>query len=486
GELLTRLRELRDAGEPEPKRVEVGERVFVRRAFPAEENGTGDLFGGASATVERWAQELPFNPRSADQVVRYIEHRRREEIAAAMARGKSETWAVEHAKHKVPVDLKKGSETTGKKELERLAKRTGDRVYALSVEYREAGIMRDTFVGNWAPGADGRLHAHFKFAPATGQLSTSPNVQNAPTVKKARYGKAFRRMIEARPGRRLVSFDMRGAHAVTLGFEARDRDYMRLAGIDIHTFLVVAGLKRLWEPGYLFGLADDDLREKLGWAAAKEEYAVLREKQAKPTVHAYGFGMQEATLYHQNEEHFSGKADARKLLDTLDGLFPKTAQFRKDIQAKADAQGYLLSLHGFIRRFWEVYDKRYVTSSYQPRCDEVVYEWRGRRWRRGHGADAEAATAFLPATDAFGAKKEHMLDLEESGANERYWLINEIHDDLMFESPDELVEECVATVRPVMEAPSRVLVNEVAPGGLAFGVDVKVGRNWAEMEKWKP
>jgi uracil-DNA glycosylase family 4 len=468
----------------DPQRVEAGGHIYMRRPFPAADNPNGNLFGEAT-TVERWAQLLPFNPRSSDQVVRYIEHRRREEIAAMMAKGKSREWAEQHAKHRVPTDFKKGTDTTGKKEIERLAKRTGDRVYALTVEFREAGIMHDNFLSNWEPAPDGRLHAVFKFTPATGQLSASPNVQNAPSVKKARYGRSFRRMIEAKSGHTLVEFDFRSAHSLTMGFEARDPTYMRLARRDIHTFLVAVGLKRIWTPEKLLELTDEELDERLVWALAQEGIGALREKQAKPTVHGYQFGMQEVTLYHHNQEFFSGTAETRRLLDTMDGLFPMTAQFRKDIQAKAASQGFLISLHGFIRRFWEVYDKRPVSDSYQPRGDETVYlDKKGRRWKRGHGADAEAAIAFLPSNDAFGRKDDAMLDCEERGWNERYELFNDNHDNLLFECPDPLVEECAHNVRALMEEPSRVLVNEVAPEGLAFGVDVKVGPNWAEMRKW--
>ncbi len=57
------------------------------------------------------------------------------------------------------------------------------------------------------------------------------------------------------------------------------------------------------------------------------------------------------------------------------------------------------------------------------------------------GDDAEACIAFLPANDAFGHIKDAMLRLEAQGWNERARLINQIHDALMFEIPDNLMDE---------------------------------------------
>jgi len=163
-----------------------------------------------------------------------------------------------------------------------------------------------------------------------------------------------------------------------------------------------------------------------------------------------------------NRESFDGQKDAKATLDMLDGTFPVTKKWRETIRHKANDQGYLISRHGYIRYFWEVFRER--SDGWTP------------------GDDSESAIAFLPANDAFGEIKDRMLALAEQGLDEKYGLINTIHDSLMFECPDVYLEEAIPTIKRIMETPSKVLISQkVAPLGLSVEVDVKAGRDWAVM-----
>jgi DNA polymerase I-like protein with 3'-5' exonuclease and polymerase domains len=110
-----------------------------------------------------------------------------------------------------------------------------------------------------------------------------------------------------------------------------------------------------------------------------------------------------------------------------------------------------------------------------------VYKWRGEEWSPGD--DSEAAIAFLPANDAFGEIKDRMLTIAEKGLDERFGLVNTIHDSLLFECPEALMTEAAQTIRGIMETPSKVLVDPVvAPGGLSVEVDIQVGPDWGNMK----
>ena len=77
-----------------------------------------------------------------------------------------------------------------------------------------------------------------------------------------------------------------------------------------------------------------------------------------------------------------------------------------------------------------------------------------------------------------------MLELGEKGLDERFGLILNMHDALVFEGPEAIVDECVATVVEMMERPSKVLVDpRVAPGGLSCKVETKIGLNLGEMSE---
>jgi hypothetical protein len=168
-------------------------------------------------SVVRWCRVEPFNPGSPQQVMRYIEWKRDEDIekrARAWMKRKGsftseelesdydaicEEAAVADAENRtnwtIPTDYKTRRPTTAADELGRLAKRTGDPLLPLVIEYKEVEKMRGTYVRGWKPGADGRVHTNFNFKPATGQLSSSDpvNAQNFPA--HGSLAEAMKRMI---------------------------------------------------------------------------------------------------------------------------------------------------------------------------------------------------------------------------------------------------------------------------------------------------
>ncbi len=279
-------------------------------------------------------------------------------------------------------------------------------------------------------------------------------------------------MIEARSGHWLVELDFKSAHALTLGFEAQDPDYMRLARIDMHSFLAAAGLLKLEDPQKLLCLPDSELKARLKWYRKNwrdktgRPFDDIRNIQAKPAILGYGFAMGPGTLFNNNPESFANMGEARRVIQTLDCLFPREPQFRKRIRELAARQTYLVSRHGYIRWFFDV-----------------------GYWDRAKGAwvpgdDAEACIAFLPANDAFGHIKDAMLRLDAQGWNERAQLINQIHDALMFHIPDSLMDEAIPAIKAEMERKNEMLIDPaVAPEGLWIETSVSVGRDWSAMEE---
>ena len=76
--------------------------------------------------------------------------------------------------------------------------------------------------------------------------------------------------------------------------------------------------------------------------------------------------------------------------------------------------------------------------------------------------------------------------MRERGTDARFGLVNNIHDAWKFCTPTPLVEECLHTVKPLMEMPSPYMAHPVlAPDGLVCEVECKVGRNARFMETVK-
>jgi DNA polymerase family A len=439
--------------EPDSKKkdgtVEEGEwYVYQRRNFVTSTTIADDSTGEPCVkqeTVDRWHRLYQFNPNSAPQLVAYMK-----------AKG-----------HKVPKsretdDEGKEKDTTAKKELMRLAHRTGDDFYLRVIEYRELSKMRGTYIEGFKPHADGCCHPTFTFDTGTGQLAArNPNSTNFP--KHVRLAKAIRRMIAAPIGQVLVETDYRSYHVLTTGYCAEDASYMRMARLDMHSF--VAGcFTGAWKP-QVIEESDDALLDRFRWFKTDPDRKRIRDKQAKPAILGVGFGMGARRLYQENLEHFSGEKTAKQFLDLLQHLFPKVFAWQKCIRQQAHDQTFLKSPFGHIRRFYEVFVWDYKSASYK------------------NGDQAEEAVAFLPANCAFGNIRLAAKELQRQGLDEEFGLCNHIHDSWVWAFDSRRLDEFVERVIPVLTAPSKVLVNPtVAPNGLVVDVETQAGPNWAQME----
>jgi DNA polymerase I-like protein with 3'-5' exonuclease and polymerase domains len=367
--------------------------------------------------------------------------------------------------HAVPRAFKSDDETTAELELKRLAKQTHDPLYAKVIEYRELLGLRNNHCKNWTPAPDGRVHPTFYYDTGTGQLGARrPNSMNAPR-HKANQGDIFRSMIVAKEGHTLVEVDYKAFHVQTLAFEAQDSELLKLAKLDIHSFLTAHFLRIPGADG-LAGHTTEELRERLG--RIKAEHKAVRDAKVKHALLGYNNGMGYRKCYYQYMEFFDGQNEAKRIFELLDSLFPKAKSYRERICDLAHSQGYLISRFGCIRWFWE------------------VYKW-GAQGKWTYGEDHEAALSFFTQNDGHCHLKDAMLRLRERGLDGAAGLINPIHDALMFEVPDVDLVATVPELIKEMERPSEVLVDPVvAPGGLVVEVEAKVGKSWNRMSEWRP
>ncbi len=418
-------------------------------------NGTGSLNIETHKEM-RWANVLPFLVSSPQQMFGYAHHK----------------------KHEVPKNSKK-KYAMDQETVDKLAKKYKDPLYTNCTKQRKLKKLDSTYALGWMPDADGCVHSSVAFFPATQQLSSRrPNSQNQPNVQKqGELALRFARAIEAKAGHKLVSADWKSFHAQTLGWCAQDPSYIRLAKIDIHSYLATWLLKIEHREQALEWSAGE-LKDWLNWY--KKNYTMkdgtpfktVRDKQAKPGILGYGFGLGGEKLYKLNEDSFENVTQAIDVLTTLDRTFPKVAIFRANIPVVAKKANHLKTAYGSIRWFFDI----------------QRYNFRMRRM--DHGGDWEKAIAYLPAASAFGHCKETMVVLDtdangswEDSANERFGLINQVHDELMWRPKVEDVEECLHTIKPVMERQSRMLMPWDDNKGLSVEVECKVGNSRADMEE---
>jgi len=409
---------------------------FDQRVFGQQQLDNGIKTAGQTL----WCRVYQFSPNSSKQLMSYMRFRG----------------------HKVPTK-KGGEETTGKVELVRLSAKHGDDFYTRVIDCRELGKMRSTYIEGFKPHADGRVHSTFTFDTATMQLSSrKPNQQNV--IKHGKLAKAVRSMYKHPAGKLFVEWDFKAYHVLTTGFEARSKNYMRLARLDMHSF-VAGHFNRDWDAFKLFNEPDEELLAKFKWFKSDKARKVIRDKKAKPSILGIGFGLGVKKLYEMNRESFKDLREAENLMQTIKDLFPEVFRWQNQIRDLAHKQQFLRNRFGALRHFYEVY----------------APDGRGG-WKPGD--QSEQAIAFLPASSAFGNIRECMKTMDRKGLLEKWELVNTVHDSFVFLVEPGLMPQHIAEMYPVLHAPSRVLIDEeLAPQGLQVDVECSSGITWADSEE---
>jgi uracil-DNA glycosylase family 4 len=456
----------------------------VRDFMVPHMNDQGEL---TTRKAARWCRVFAFNPNSQDAVFAYMD-----------------TQGHQRPKNKHGQQDEDGNDpdTTAAKELARLARKTGDNFYLKVTEYRGYTKMKSTYVAGFQPREDGRVHPAITFDTAIGQTSSrNPNAHNFPKLKPTyELAQEMRGMICAPPGYEISEWDYKSCHALTLGFLAEDPDYMRLTRLDVHSF-VAGHFLGCWDGFKIIGESDDELRERFRWLKSDQARKHVRDDQAKHAILGIGNGLRAKGLYDRYMENFvldacpdcklparwprpypkrkpvcrlcgdtghpSGLKIAERFLTLLEKLFPKVFRYQEEERQRAHRDMKLLSPTLFIRRFYE------------------VFRWDGKKSDWGHGDQAEQAVAFRHPNIAFCHIRRALKNLGAAGLDSRYGLFNNIHDSFMFCYPQELREQHVRDVYPVLVAPNPTLVNSTAPQGLVIGVEASAGERWNAMEEIK-
>jgi hypothetical protein len=300
-----------------------------------------------------------------------------------------------------------------------------------------------------------------------GKVAITGNCQNFPKLKPTpKLAKAMREMIAAKPGCIITEWDYKSCHALTLGYLAESPNYMRLARLDIHSF-VAGHFLGCWDAHDIIREPDAALLERFAWFKSDPDRKRVRDDQAKHAILGIGNGLKAKGLYERYLENFpgpKGMKTAKRFLEILEELFPEVFAWQRRMQKLAHEQQWLKTEFGHIRRFYE------------------VFRWDSRKGDWGHGDQAEEAISFWLSNIAFGHIREGLKALHRSGLAEKYGLFNNLHDSYMFHFPKSMLDEHVAEIFPVLHAPSKVLRNSAAPDGLVVDVEAGWGERWSDME----
>jgi DNA polymerase-1 len=324
---------------------------------------------------------------------------------------------------------KSGTWSTDVNELERLS-REGVPIARLVLDWRQLTKLKSTYTDALQEQINketGRVHTSYSLSGAqTGRLaSTDPNLMNIPI--RTEIGRRIRDAFIAEPGFVMLSADY---SQIELRLAAHICDVPQLraafeAGADIHNMTAVE----------LFGEANRDTR-----ASAKTiNFAIL-----------YGisrWGL--ATRLGVTAE------EAQAVIDRYFERFPGISRYIADTLSEVRETGFSTTLFGRKTHF--------------PRIKSKIQHER-------QGAERAAINAPIQGTSADIIKRAMARvgpALEAEGLG-RSRMLMQVHDELVFEVPEDEVDAASTVIRRVMAGAAEPAIRLSVP----LGVEIGTGPNW--------
>lgn len=326
-------------------------------------------------------------------------------------------------KMKLPVGHKtKTGFSTDSDVLTGLAEKNPIAKYIL--EYRELTKLKSTYVDalpTMADPKDGRVHTQLnQAATSTGRLSsTNPNLQNIPI--RTERGRLVRKAFIADPGHSLISADYSQIELRILAHITKDEGLTRAfkEDLDIHTATA----------SEVFGIPLDKVTSENRRVAKAVNFGI-----------AYGQG-----AFGLSEVLGISRTEATDIINRYFTRFAGVKQYMEQTMREAMEQGYVSTLFG---------RRRYI--------DEMKSQNPNIR-RSGERA---AINAPIQGT-ASDLVKLAMIRVHESLPIP---LLLQVHDELLFECPDDEAEGYAKDIQQIMESVFELSV--------PLKVNVGIGKNW--------
>ena len=411
---------------------------------------------------QRWARVQPF-VASTKGIMRYQQYRKHPLIM--IGRGEE---------RKATTDIKAINTLIGK--------HPDDKFYPLVCQDREYTKLGGTYIGwfndssghidsGFPVGRDGRVHGVFRHTPSTLRSSmVSPNLQNLPRGNDSEVQRWVKQMFVAPSGYEFVARDYSGIEAVLVGLHAGDKEFMRLARLDIHSYFTAHNLRRLGV------LTDADL-PSLSWsdsalaAYLKDIKGRFKSERdiGKRCIHAGNYRVGPTKLHEEYPEWFHRVKDAAAVLSLFYEVFPKINEWHERLCLQVDRSAVVRNSFGHAHRFYQV----------------LSWEKINGNWSWSYGDDAKRLIAFGPQSDAAfigkRALKRCFYNYPDSMAR---WLRLFIHDELLTEVPKDRADEADSILEFEMSQPIPEMPLDPSWGFgsvLAITTEGKRGLSWSSM-----
>ena len=327
-----------------------------------------------------------------------------------------------------------GAWSTSASVLEDLAEQ-GHEFPARILEWRQISKLKSTYA-DALPGyvnpSTGRVHTAFALAATTtGRLSSlEPNLQNIPI--RTEEGRKIRRAFVAPKGHKLVSADYSQIELRVLAHIA-DIPALRRAfseGLDIHAMTA----------SEMFGVPIEGMPSEVRRRAKAINFGIIYGISAFGLANQLGIPREEAGAY------------IRKYFER----FPGIRDYMETTKKTARANGYVTTIFG--------------RKCHYPRINASNVSERAFNERAAINAPIQGSAADIIRRAM--ARMDDALARAKLSAR----MLLQVHDELVFEVPDDQVETTLPVVRKVMiDAPEPALKLAVP-----LQVDARAAQNWDE------
>lgn len=333
---------------------------------------------------------------------------------------------------KLPVVKKtKTGLSTDEEVLRKLS--AGHALPRLILEYRSLSKLKGTYVDALPALVDertGRIHATFdQTGTETGRLSSNnPNLQNIPA--RGDIAGLIRRAFIAGERHYLVSADYSQIELRILAHFSGDENLIAAFKKDLDVHRHSAGL--------IFGVSEDLVSDQMRDTAKRVNFGIIYGMSGFGLAKDLGISVQEAQAF----------------IDSYFSRYPKVKTFIEQQIGSARKLGYVKTLLGRSRYLREIGNKNNAIRSFAERqaVNSPI-----------QGSAADLIKRAMVQIQAY---------LKEQGLKSR--IIMQIHDELVFESPENEAQGLIDALREKMENAYTLKV--------PIKVNIKKGLNWQDME----
>jgi len=329
-----------------------------------------------------------------------------------------------------------GNFSTKESELEKL--RNKHPIITEILDYRELQKLLSTYIDSLPKllGDDSRLHPTFLQAgTTTGRMGCmNPNLQNIPI--KSALGRAIRNAFVAEKGFSLLSLDYSQIELRIAAILSKDKKLIDIFknGEDVHTGVAARVFKVPVEQ------VDKEMRRK----AKTINFGVL-------------FGMGVSALKTNLK---TDRAEAQEFYNNYFSTFSGLAAYLDQVKADAERKGYTETMFG-RRRYFAGFKSSlpFIRASAERMAINAPIQ----------GTEADIVKISMKRVDDVIKKKGWQKDVR---------LVLQVHDEIVYEVRDDLVEEAGKEIKKIMEA----VIPQSQTLGVPIASEAAFGKNWGEMK----